>query len=302
MSRLGLLPRAAICLAALLVFTEVHELVHLVAGRLAGLPARFLNPTAVGIEPHEAAQADPVALAWMNGSAPVASVLLGFLVLAAVTPPRRRFSPAVGYALAWFAILGTTYAGLQMMITAAPIVVSGAGTDSAAVIGGYFGASPRVRAVIAGAGVVIFLASALWLKRLFPQEPPSSEASPAVAQWRRGLAAAIGILSLAGAGGGFLKLLLGDPEGLPLLMTSTTLVWPVAVAFVVPWRWPSAASVWWGWLLPALLVSLLCAAVGLVVPSDFATMALLQLVPLVMIAWLSSRRIPRAAPSAATGC
>jgi hypothetical protein len=288
---LGLPLRVAICLAALLVFTEVHELVHLAAGRLAGLPAHFLNLTAVGVEPHEAAQANPAALAWMNGAAPVASVLLGFLAFAVVTSTRRRFAPSVRYTLAWIAILGTTYAGLQLMITPAPIVVSGAGTDSAAVIGGYFEASPQVRAVIAGVGVVIYLASAFWLKRLFPQAPPSSEACPApVAMWRRGLAAAIGILSIAGAVGGFLQLLRGNPRGLPLLMTSATLAWPAAVALLVPWRWPSAAAVWRAWLLPGLLVSLLLAAVGLVVPSDFATVATMQLVPLVMASWLLSRR------------
>jgi hypothetical protein len=38
------------------------------------------------------------------------------------------------------------------------------------------------------------------------------------------------------------------------------------------------------WLLPGLLVNLLLAAVGLVVPSDFATVATLQLVALVMVA------------------
>lgn len=200
-SSLGTLQRAVICLVTVVASIELHELFHLGVGRLAGLPARFLSFTAAGVRPEEAARADPAALAWMNGVAPISTMILGVLACAAASAPWRSIGPRTRYVLAWVAIVGVPYIGLQLMLAAAPISVRGDGADFAAVIGGYFQVAPAIRSVLAVIGLAIFLASGFWLERLvgdpaaqLDRRMSLGERLAAVSVWRRVLAGMTGIL------------------------------------------------------------------------------------------------------------
>jgi hypothetical protein len=154
---------ASVAILARFASTEVHESVHFLVGRLAGLPANFLTLISVGVEASVAAGAPQYALALMNGVAPVMTVLLGILALKAVAAVRSKAPAALTGFLAWWAITGIPYMGLQLMTAAGPIRLRGDGSDSAAVIGGYLGAGIVVRSVISLAGLLLYLASGFWL-------------------------------------------------------------------------------------------------------------------------------------------
>jgi hypothetical protein len=154
---------AGVAILARFASTEVHESFHFLAGRLAGLPTEFLTLTSAGVDAAVAARAPQYALALMNGVAPVMTVLLGILALKAVPAVRRKAPAAVTDFLAWWAITGIPYMGLQLMTAAGPIRLRGDGSDSAAVIGGYLGAGIAVRSAISLAGLLLYVASGFWL-------------------------------------------------------------------------------------------------------------------------------------------
>ena len=250
---LGALQRAVICLVTVVAAIELHELIHLGVGRLAGLPARFLHLTAVGVTPEEAARADPAALAWMNGVAPVATMVLGVLAFAATSAPRPSMGPRVRNALIWVAIFGVPYIGLQLMLAAAPIDVRGAGADSAAVIGGYFQAPSTIRSILTVVGLAAYMASGFWLGRLlgdFAERPDRSESLgarlAAVSVWRRILAAVIGLLWIGTVALGIDQLFQGYRMGQGLLLLGGTVEWAAFLALLVPWRRPGPTAVWRG--------------------------------------------------------
>lgn len=289
---LGILPRAVISLVTIFLCVELHELVHLGVGWMAGLPARFLHLTAVGVAPDVAAQANPAALAWMNGVAPVFTVVLGLLAFAMVASPRRRFRPPLHYALTWVAILGVPYAGFQLMLAAAPVRVRGDGADFAAVIGGYFQAPLAVRSIVAVSGVAVFVASGLWLGRLLvdpavkPGRAPSLGARlSAVPLWRRLFAVAVGILSICAAVMSGALLFRSDLRGMGLLALSAFWGWPIFFTLLVPWRRPGPAAVWRHWIIPGLCMAFALTVVGLVFPSDYTTFGFLLLASLPAAAW-----------------
>jgi hypothetical protein len=93
--RPSFLAMAFIALLANLLSTELHECLHLIVGRLCGLPAHFLGLTSAGVDPSIAATARPLSLALMNGVAPLATMLLGVVALFA-TPglPLSRGVPS----------------------------------------------------------------------------------------------------------------------------------------------------------------------------------------------------------------
>jgi len=293
-AELGVALRTAVCLVTLFAAIEFHELVHLAVGRMAGLPAHFLSLTSVGVEPDEVARAAPAALAWMNGVAPIVTMVLGFLAFAVLSASRRRLEPLTAYVLTWIAIMGVPYVGYQLMATAAPIQLRGDGGDSAAVIGGYFHAPPTVRVILAVAGGVLYVASGFWLNRLLADSPVRPHRGPslaarlsAVAVWRRLLAAALGILLIGGVvkGTGLLLRDIDDVTGLTFLAFSAIIGWLLFVALLVPWRRPGAAAVWRHWLVPGLLANSLLMVVGFAFPSDYKTFGIAVLNPLLAAAW-----------------
>jgi hypothetical protein len=238
---------ALISLLAVLVSAELHESLHLIVGRLAGLPSHFLNLTSVGVDPSVAVHASPSALALMNGVAPLATMLLGVLCLAAVPALRPKAPVAVTDFIAWCAIFAIPYIGLQTMVTAAPIQLRGNGADSAAVIGGYFGVPVVPRTAISLAGLLIYMASGFWLSAAVSQRTESAPSRLTLRQHLRGLAArrlvaasVLGLLLIAMTVRSAALLVRGDSRGVFSLLLETY-VWAVMMTVLVRWRAPGHA-------------------------------------------------------------
>jgi hypothetical protein len=297
----GLWSMAAIALLAHLASTELHECFHLVVGRLAGLPCHFLSLTSVGVDPSVAANASPSALALMNGVAPLATMLLGVLALVAVPALRPKAGAAVTAFIAWFAIFGVAYIGLQMMTTAGPARLRGNGSDFAAVIGGYFGVPIVPRTAIAVAGLVIFMASGFYLSAAVSQGGGGSSRLTlgqhlhGLAAWR-GVAASVLGLNLIAISVRSAALLAHGNGGGMLLLFGDTWVWAALMALLVGWRAPGAREVRDRWIFPGLLTSAGLIAISLLTHlDDFFIGGTTLIVPLIAAAWTQTR-VPQKTP------
>jgi hypothetical protein len=294
---LGLfLKMALLALLTHLLSTELHECIHLVIGRLEGLPAHFLAATSVGLTPAQAANASPAALALMNGVAPIATMILGVIALFATPTLRAKGSVTLADFCGWWAIFGVPYIGLQTMVTSATISVRGNGADFAAVIGGYFGVSAKTRAIIALLGFLLYIASGFWLRIAVVDAAPSRITHSDFANLRRSvpvwrfLAAAIPgaaflVMTLRGA----TMLLQGNSRGLGLLVLAP-LAWATVMGLLTCWSRSQASAVRDQWILPGLLASLILIVVGLLTNSDFTLDGLLLTAPLFTTAWIAGRQ------------
>jgi hypothetical protein len=289
---------ACVAILARLASTEVHESCHFLVGRLAGLHADFLTLTSVGVGASVTAGAPRYALALMNGVAPVMTVLLGILALKAVPAVRRKAPAAVTGFLAWWAITGIPYMGLQLMTTAGPIRLRGDGSDSAAVIGGYFGAGVAVRSVISLAGLLLYAASGFWLGAAVAGRNDAARLTlrqklRGLAGWRLVVASILGLLLIAMTVRAAVLLVEGYRGGLLWLLLET-LVWSAMMALVVQWHAPGAREVRDCWIFPGLLASAGVIAVGLLTRlDDLVIDGVTFTMPLLATAWMLTRnRLP----------
>jgi hypothetical protein len=295
-NRVGLWSMASFALLAHLASTELHECFHLVVGRLAGLPCHFLSFTSVGVDPSVAANASPSALALMNGVAPLATMLLGVLALVAVPALRPKAPAAVTAFIAWFAIFGVAYIGLQTMTTAGPARLRGNGSDFAAVIGGYFGMPIVPRTAIAVAGMVIFMASGFCMSAAVSER--TGGASPrltlgqhlhGLAAWRLVAASVLGLNLIAMTVRSAALLAHGNGGGM-LLLFGETWVGAALMALLVRWRAPGAREVRDRWIFPGLLASAGLIAISLLTHlDDFFIGGTTLIVPLMATAWTQTR-------------
>jgi hypothetical protein len=228
----------------------------------------------------------------MNGIAPLATMLLGLLALAVVPTMRAKAQVAVTDFVAWWAICGVPYIGLQMMGAAAPINLRGNGSDSAAVLGGYFGVSLAPRVVISLAGAVIYMASGFWLgsavKQRTGRAPPRltlKQHLHGIATWRLTVTAGLGLLLIAICVRSAALLAHGDRQGLLLLLLAT-LFWGAIMALLVRWRTPGARNVRNHWVIPGLLASAALIAIGLLDNDDFLFDGISLVLPLMATAWI----------------
>ncbi len=289
-----LLGMAFIALLAHLASTELHESLHLVVGRLAGLPTHFFSLTSVGVTPSVAASASSSALALMNAVAPLATIVLGLLALAVVPTLRAKAPVAVTDFVAWWAICGVPYIGMQMMGAAAPINLRGDGSDSAAVLGGYLGISLVPRVAISLAGSVIYMASGFWLGAAVSQRTGSAPPRLTLKQhlhdlaaWRLVVASVVGLLLIAITVRSAALLDNGNRQGL-LLLLLTTLLWGAMMALLVRWRAPGARNVRDHWVIPGLLASAVLITIGWLDNDDFIIDGISLVLPLIATAWIQS--------------
>lgn len=276
---------AAISVAAV-VFA--HELVHLLIGRFAGIPAAFTGLTSVGIPRADVHLYAGWRLALMNGGAPIFTVLVGFAVLA-VMPRLGHFHRLVRYFLSWWAIFGIPYLGLQAMIVVARVDFSGNGVDSAAVAG-YFHAGPPALAVVSVAGFLYFLWSSRWVIRAIESADdriPRKAPAGAVAVWRRAITGLLVLVAIA-ASVSFSILVFGlRPPPLPVLTALGA--WAIACVFLTRWRSPPARRVWRGWLIPGAIGMFALVPLGFVGGgNDFAQLWAFELSPVFAATMLAS--------------
>jgi hypothetical protein len=291
----GFIGMAVIAMLAVVASTELHEFFHFITGRLVGLPTHFLSLTSAGVDPSVAAHAPSYALALMNGVAPVATMMLGVLALAAMPILRLKAPAAVTDFIGWCAIFAVPYIGIQTMLTAAPIQLRGSGADFAAVIGGCFGVPVVARTAISVVGLVIYMASGFWLCTAVSQRTGSARLHLTVSQRLRGLAAwrvvAAAILSLsliAMTVRSTFMLAHGEGRGIPSLFREMY-VWAVMMTLLVRWSAPGAREVRDHWILPGLLSSAGLIAIGsLPHLDDFFFLGTVLILPLTATAWTES--------------
>lgn len=285
---------SVIAMLAVLASTELHEFFHFITGRLVGLPSHFLSLTSAGVEPSVAAHAPPYALALMNGVAPLATMMLGVLALAALPALRPTVPTVVADFLGWCAIFAVPYIGIQIMLAAAPIDLRGSGADFAAVIGGYFGVPVVPRAAISVGGLVIYMASGFWLGAAVSQRTVShprltvSQRLRALAAWRVVAAAILAIALAAMTVRSADMLIHGSSRGIPSLFREMY-VWSVMMALIVDWSVPGARHLRDRWIFPGLLSSAGLIGIGFLPHlDDFLFLGTVLVLPLTATAWRES--------------
>lgn len=283
---------ARVVLAAISVAVVVfaHELVHLLVGRLAGIPAAFTGLTSVGIPRADVHLYAGWRLALMNGSAPMFTVFVGFAVLG-LMPRLGHLPELLRYFMSWWAIFGIPYLGLQAMIVVASVDFSGNGNDSAAVAG-YFLTGPWVLAIMSVAGFLYFMWSSRWVMRIIQsadgERAQGDAADCAMAVWRRVAAWLLVVIAIAGSVG-FSTLAFGlNPPGLSVLAAFGG--WPLACALLTRWRSPAARCVWRGWLIPGAIGMLALVPLGFVGGgNDFAQLWVFEMSPVFAATMLATR-------------
>ena len=282
--------RAALVALSVASVLFLHECIHLAIGRLAGIPAAFTGLTSVGIPRADASLYAGWRLALMNGTAPLVTVLAGFVVLHLLArwqngPERLRFF------LSWWAIFGIPYLGLQLMIIVLPVDFSGNGVDSAAVAG-YLNAQPWVLAVLSFAGFLWYVRAGrlvLHMIEIADRDAPKIGTDARIAAWRH--VAAWGLLVIAFAGAmrfaleAFASRLPGGSLDLPAMLFG----WSGACVLWTRWRSFAARGVWSGWLIPGAIGLLALVPLGFIGGgNDFAQLWLLELPPVFAATMLAS--------------
>lgn len=282
--------RAVLVAASVIVIISLHESIHLVVGRLVGIPAVFTGMTSAGLPKNvNPLQYGPTQLALMNGIAPLLTVVFGFVVYYML----RRRPAALGalrYFFTWWAIYGIPYLGLQLMIVIYHTDYSGNGPDSAA-LAGYLHLSDPIRAVICLAGFLYYFAASLWVLRALRAAdldilPRSSGLT--LAWWRR--LSGIALIIVANGSAVFLAstAFFGQIHGLSLYLGILT--WGLGTAALTPWKSSAVRTLFQHWLLPGILGMLALIPLGLIGGgNDYASIWLLILPPLVAAVMFATR-------------
>jgi hypothetical protein len=288
----------ATCIVTFVVCVTLHELVHLWVGRLFDLPTHFINLTAAGVSDTDAATAPALALAWMNGVAPLFTMACGVGALFAAEPARRRGWTDTASVLAWIAIFGVPYIGAQMMLAAAPASLRGNGADSAAVLVGYFGIAGMARLAIVLIGTLIAMAAGFWLPRaIVPIHAQSARVADStqlgrVPGWRCVIAGLFVAIAVGFAGLGSLKVLRHPDASTPGPFLLALVAWSLALALRATWTSPGARFVRDQWIAPAAVASVVLGVLGVVFPSDYSVTALILLPQLLVAAFASQTAVP----------
>jgi len=120
---------------SVIAFVTLHELTHMIVGRLLGLPASFASPVTVSVPTSVIGHVDGWRLALMNGIAPLTTMILGVVAALLLTRYGRRWPDLLNRFVGWWALFGVAYIGFEMIGTSAPTVYAGSGADPAAVAG-----------------------------------------------------------------------------------------------------------------------------------------------------------------------
>lgn len=256
-SKFDLPLKTLVAMASIVFSIEIHELVHLLTARFMGIPARFLNFTAVGIPMADVPKYSPGELAVMNGIAPIFS----FVVLGCGTyfwlkgrPFKRSW---LRYSLTWLAILNLPYLGLEMMGAAMPSQPNGGGNDFATVFS-YFGASHFLRAWLGVLGFILFIILQVPLRDLlYPEDRPrGSYDYKSVSRLRTILGCGFIVLGLAASLVACRYQILQQYNQAQLWSLSKFVFWALARISFVSWRSDLSRALFRQWLVPCIVSTL----------------------------------------------
>ncbi|MEO8804304.1 MAG: hypothetical protein ABI304_04320 [Rudaea sp.] len=283
--------RSAIVALSIASVINLHELTHLVVGRLAGIPALFTGLTSAGVAEGTAALYPQSSLALMNASAPLLTVVAGFAIYRALACWPEAFGRA-RYFFTWWAIFGIPYLGLQMMLVVTKVDYSGNGSDSAAVAA-YFHVPMSVRAVLCVAGFLWYMVSAVWVFGVIRATDANVRTAPAatdVSLPRRVLGGVLVLAAIACVVTVARRSILGTSPG--PYMGGAFLGWALAAAVLTPWCSPVARAVWTHWLLPGVIGMLALVPLGFIgAGNDYASIWLPMIPPLVATAMFATRNV-----------
>ena len=288
---LDVLFKALLVALSIFVIVTLHETIHLVVGRLAGIPAIFTGLTSAGLpKTVNPLQYGPTQLALMNGIAPLLTVVFGFVVYY-LLQHRPAALGTVRYFFTWWAIFGIPYLGVQMIICIQPSNYSGNGADSAAVAG-YLNLPMLVRAIICLAGYVYYMVSAIWVTgaiRAADWDIQPQKSGLAIPGWRQLLGWLLIALAFISAIWLALRALRGNTYGPIFLVWSA---WALGTAFLTPWRSYTTRTMFKHWLLPGILGMLALIPLGLIGKgNDYASIWFILSPPLVAATLFAARDI-----------
>ncbi len=248
------LPLKTLVATVSLVFSgEIHELVHLLTARFMGIPARFLDFTAVGIPVADVPKYPAGELAVMNGIAP----LFSFFVLGCGTyfwlkgrPFKRSWRR---YFLTWVTIVNLPYLGLQMMGMGGPSQPNGGGNDFATVFA-YFGASQFLRAWLAVLGFILFIILQAPLRDLLYLEDgtPGPRGYKPVSRLRKIVGWGFVVLGLSASLAVFRY---------RIFILSESVFWALACISFVSWSSDLTRALFRQWLVPCIVSTLMLALI-----------------------------------------
>ncbi|MGH8292883.1 MAG: hypothetical protein ACRESA_05365 [Gammaproteobacteria bacterium] len=290
--KLTLITRAVLVAASTIAIITLHETLHLLVGRLAGIPAVFTGLTSAGLPKGiDAHQYGPTQLALMNGIAPLLTVVFGFVVYYALAK-RRVILGHLRYFFAWWAIFGIPYLGLQLMLATEQVDYSGNGADSAA-IAGYLHLSIPLRAIICLAGFLYYMMSAVWVLgaiRAADRDVLPGGSSMAIAWWRHLLGWLLIAVAIASAVFFAAQALDGIRNG--LLFVAWFGWWAAGTALLTPWKSFVARAIGKHWLLPGIIGMLVLIPLGYIGKgNDYASIWLVILPPLIAATLFAARDV-----------
>jgi hypothetical protein len=276
-SKFDLPLKTLVAMVSLIFSAEIHESVHLLTARLMGIPARFLNFTAVGIPAADVPKYPPGELAAMNGIAP----LFSFVVLGCGTyfwlkrRPFKRSWPR--YFLTWLVIFNLPYLGMQMMAMGVPSRPNGGGEDFATVFD-YFGASPFLRAWLGVLGFAVFIILQAPLGNLLYLEDgaPGPHGYKPVSRLRTILGWGFVVLGFAAAVAACQDLILQKYNPVERWLLSEFVLWALACIAFVSWSSDLTRALFRQWLVPCIVSTVIlrfvCIPFGPAAGSDFPTL------------------------------
>jgi hypothetical protein len=283
--------RAVLVAFSAIVIITLHETIHLLVGRMAGIPAVFTGLTSAGLPKNvDPGQYGPAQLALMNGIAPLLTVVFGFVIYYLLAR-KQAVLRHLRYFFTWWAIFGIPYLGVQMIIIIQHSDYSGNGADSAAVAG-YLHLSILLRALICLAGFLYYMVSAIWVLgaiRAADRDVLPGGSSLAIAWWRQLLGWILIAVAIASAVAIGVRALYGIVYG-PLFLVFSS--WATGTALLTPWRSFVAMAMWKRWLLPGIIGLLALIPLGFIGGSnDYADMWLPILPPLIAATLFATREV-----------
>jgi len=273
--------RAALLVATIAITTTLHEVVHLVVGRLLGIPAQFLSYTSVGIPDTETAQFSSMSLAAMNGGAPLFSVLFfGLLPLFLILKNNLKSGETWFSLLGWSAIFNVPYLGLQFMLAVNVSSVNGSGSDMAAVMGAFeVPAGPRF--LLGAIGYLLFVAALVILGRAFSKERhmwPSPHSQ--LRKWMGYSCIFLGFVSVCF--GDWITLSGNQNLGMTLIAIGGFFLLGAGSSLLINSKSSNYRAFKAHWLIPTIVGTFCMALIGIFLQNDYANFWLI-LIPSVLV-------------------
>lgn len=260
---------SGLVIVAIIITVTGHEFLHYAVAKSLGIPAQFLNMTAVGIPQADVPNYPSEHLLAMNGVAPLISMIffgmLGFVYLRL----SKKKETILRYVISWIVLLNLPYVGLQLLLFATRVRFNGTGNDFAA-IAGYFEVPIEVRAATSVFGFILLIFLLYLLRSVVEVEAHSN-----IEITRKNLPRFM--LGVCAFGGSFLSVILGnlllvkgDSIGMTIIVFGSLIFLLISFSVLIPWKSPFVKGAANKWILPGAVGSIALLPVGVIDGNDYA--------------------------------